>query len=100
MSCDHIGRTDKPPAKPFPREVTAGISFSLLLPLGRVFPPCSNQSTRGRQVRKQVWKNGSQMKWAVTLDLMKGKAGGRAEGLNCQLTASLVGQIYLGQSLP
>lgn len=31
--------------------------------------------------RKQVWKDGSQMMWAVTPDLMKGKAWGRQEGL-------------------
>lgn len=55
--------------------------------------------TPGRQerdLRKQVWKDGSQMKLAVTLDLMKGKAGAEQKGLNSHPTATPVGQIYLG----
>lgn len=78
MSCDHTARTDKPPAKPFPREATLLGSSDP----GEGGPPCSCQSAPGRQEkdpRKKVWKDGSQMKWAVTLDLMKGKARGRAE---------------------
>lgn len=78
MSCDHIGKRDKPPAKAYPREATPSAPGEW-----GCHPPCSSQSTPGRQQkdpRKQVWKDGSQMKWAVTLDLMKGKARGGTEG--------------------
>lgn len=78
MNCDHIGWADKLPAEPFPRAATLpGLLSTLSAPReGNCFP-CSSQSTPERQEkdpRKQVWIDGSQMRWAVTLDLMKEKA--------------------------
>lgn len=45
--------------------------------------------------RKQVWKDGSQMMWAVTPDPMKGKAWSWAGGAHSHSASTLVGQIYL-----
>lgn len=63
---------------------SAGSPFPPLLPPGRVVithvPFREPLGDKKKDSRKQVWKDGSQMMWTVTPDLMKGKTWSRQEG--------------------
>lgn len=83
---------------------SAGSPFPPLLPPGRVVvthvPFREPLGDKKKDSRKQGWKDGSQMMWTVTPDLMKRKAWSRAGGAHSHSASTLVGQIYLGQSSP